>query len=77
MYFLDKKNYFQKINIFFELQNQGDLKDDNERAGIDFDLIARALKQLQKTPRIIESNEEDEQEGGEKLIQETLKVKIE
>lgn len=59
------------------MQNQGDLKDDNERAGIDFDLIARALKQLQKTPRIIESKEEDEPEGGEKFIQETLKVKIE
>lgn len=58
------------------MQNQGDLKDDNERAGIDFDLIARALKQLQKTPRIFESKEEDEPEGGEKLIQETLKVKI-
>lgn len=59
------------------MQNQGDLKDDNERAGIDFDLIARALKQLQKNPRITESKEEDEPEGGEKLIQETLKVKIE
>lgn len=59
------------------MQNQGDLKDDNERAGIDFDLIARALKQLQKTPRIFESKEEDKPEGGEKLIQETLKVKIE
>lgn len=45
-------------------------------AGINFDLIARALKQLQKTPHIIEKKEEDqhEPEGGERLIQETLKV---
>lgn len=58
------------------MQNQADLKEDNEKAGIDFDLIARALKQLQKTPLIIKNKEEDqhEPEGGERLIQETLKV---
>lgn len=58
------------------MQNQADLKRDNKKAGIDFDLIARALKQLQKPPRIIQNKEENqhEPEGGERLIQETLKV---
>lgn len=58
------------------MQNQADLKRDNKKAGIDFDLIAPALKQLKKTPLIIQNKEEDqhEPEGGERLIQETLKV---
>lgn len=55
-----------------------DSDENNKEANIDFDLIARALKQLQKSPRIIENNEEDQQEteNGEKLIEETLKGNV-
>nr|XP_034302445.1 blastula protease 10-like isoform X2 [Crassostrea gigas] len=59
-------------------QKPANSEKDNTKAGIDFDLIARALKQLQKTPHIIEKKEEDqhEPEGGERLIQETLKGNV-
>lgn len=67
-----------RLDIFFCLlaQRSADSETERDEADIDFDLIARALRQFEDTRRSSENSASNQQEAedGETLIQQAMKV---